>query len=335
MKGGDPRRWLRGAVIGLGAGIVALAAGYLPLVDTYENRTFDLRARLFADGRRAHPDIVAVVVDQKSLDAIAAPRTAGGLEQGWPWPRDFHAGLVRYLTASGARAVVFDFVFSERSIYTQVGVADDDAAFADAASGQPVVQAIVLTREAGAVADRGWAPGLREAQLARRLPSVPAEHFDKATAPIPPLLRAAAGVGWIGFDPDDDGVARAVRPAVAYAPAGSPDAVEVWALSLAAAQVGGARVELDASGTRRRLHVNGREVPLDESDRLVLRFHGDESVYPRYSYASVLRSAMRVAAGHPVTEARPADFKDKIVLVGATAAGLLDLRATPMGAVVP
>ncbi|HYE93345.1 MAG TPA: adenylate/guanylate cyclase domain-containing protein, partial [Terriglobales bacterium] len=28
-------------------------------------------------------------------------------------------------------------------------------------------------------------------------------------------------------------------------------------------------------------------------------------------------------------------FKDKIVLVGATAAGLLDLRATPMGAVVP
>jgi len=122
---------------------------------------------------------------------------------------------------------------------------------------------------------------------------------------------------------------------VAYAPAGSPDAVEVWALSLAAAQVGGARVDLDATGTRRRLHVNGREVPLDESDRLVLRFHGAEDVYPRYSYASVLRSAMRAAAGHPVTEARPADFKDKIVIVGATAAGLLDLRATPMGAVVP
>src|SRR5207253_7483856 len=147
MKGGDLRRWLRGAVIGLGAGILALAAVHLPLAETYENRTFDLRSRLFADARHADPGIVAVVVDQKSLDAVSAPRASGGLEQGWPWSRDFHAGLLRYLIASGARAVVFDFVFSERSIYTQVGVADDDTAFAEASKGQRVVQSIVLTRE--------------------------------------------------------------------------------------------------------------------------------------------------------------------------------------------
>ena len=212
MKRGVPRRWLRGAVIGLGAGIVALGASYLPLADTYENRTFDVRARMFADPRRAHPGIVAVVVDQKSLDQVAAPRTAGGLEQGWPWPRDFHAGLVRYVTDAGARAVVFDFVFSERSIYTQVGVAEDDAAFAEATRDRPVVQAAVLTREAAA-GDRAWAPGLRDAALARRLGAVPAGHFNKATVPIPPLLQAARGLGWIGFDPDDDGVARAMRPA--------------------------------------------------------------------------------------------------------------------------
>jgi adenylate cyclase len=81
--------------------------------------------------------------------------------------------------------------------------------------------------------------------------------------------------------------------------------------------------------------VNGRAIPLDEDGRMVLRFPGGEGAYRQFGYASVLRSAMRTAAGHPVTEARPEEFRDKIVLVGATAAGLLDLRATPMGAVMP
>jgi adenylate cyclase len=335
MKGGVPRRWLRGAVIGLGAGGVAFAATYLPLIESYEHRTFDLRTRFFADSHRADPGIVAVVVDQKSLDEIADPRN--GMEQGWPWPRDFHAGVVKYLAASGARAIVFDFVFSERSIYTKVGVAEDDVAFAEASKDSRVVQAIMLTRETAAGstgADRAWAPALRGSALARRLPLVPAARFDKATPPIPPLLGSAAGLGWIGFEPDDDGVARAIQPAVAYAPAGATDAIEVRALPLVAATVAGARVEL-GDGPRPTLRVNGRAVALDEQGRMVLRFHGGEGVYRQFGFAAVLRSAMRAAAGQSVTEARPDDFRDKIVLVGATAAGLLDLRATPMGGVLP
>ena len=36
-----------------------------------------------------------------------------------------------------------------------------------------------------------------------------------------------------------------------------------------------------------------------------------------------------------MSEARPQDFRDKVVLLGANAAGLLDLRATSVGAVLP
>src|ERR1051326_5173229 len=94
MKG-DRRRFIRGAVIGLGAGVVAILALHLPLAETYENRTFDVRSRLFADKRRADQNIVAVVIDQRSLDLVAGP-APDGLDQGWPWSRDFHAGLVAY-----------------------------------------------------------------------------------------------------------------------------------------------------------------------------------------------------------------------------------------------
>ena len=336
MKG-DLRRWLRGAIIGVAAGVVAVAALRLPLTETYENRTFDLRARLFADPGRADRNIVAVVVDQKSLDALATSEAEGGLEQGWPWPRDYHAALVEYLTRSGARAVVFDFVFSEKSVYTHVGVADDDTAFADASRGRPVVQAVMLTREQGTTPDRAWRSGLRQAPLTRRVAPAPAGHFDKATAPIPGLLGTAAALGAIHFDPDDDAIMRAIHPVAVYAPVGSPDALEVWSLPFATAAVIGAHVELEGRGAYQKLRVNGRAVHLDEDGRMVLRFHGGESAYAQVSYVQVLRAAMRATAGRPVTTpgARPRDFRDKIVIVGASAAGLLDLRATPMGAVMP
>ncbi|HEV8143932.1 MAG TPA: adenylate/guanylate cyclase domain-containing protein [Methylomirabilota bacterium] len=334
MKG-DKRRWLRGAIIGLGAGIVAVWASLLPLVENSENRSYDLRTRIFADQKRADQDIVAVVVDQQSLDVLAKPQKEGGLDQGWPWPRDFHALLVQYLIYSGARAIVFDFVFSEKSIYTKHDITDDDAQFARASQGHPVVQSIVLTKEPLAFADRAWPPALREAPLTRRV-SPPPTRNDKATPPIPPLLRSAAAVGSIGFEPDDDGIARTIRPLVAYAPIGSPEALQVWALPFAAALVLGSEVNLEGQGAYRTLNVNGRTVHLDEDGRMVLRFHGGEGTYRQFGYHEVLRSALRVKEGQaPTDAAQPEHFRRKIVIVGATAAGLLDLRATPMGAVLP
>ena len=80
----------------------------------------------------------------------------------------------------------FDFVFSERSIYTQKEIVPDDANFAEATAGHPVVQAIMLTKESADFTDRAWPAGMREAPLTRILPAVPSERFDKATPPIPP-----------------------------------------------------------------------------------------------------------------------------------------------------
>ncbi len=126
---------LRGAVIGLVAAVLAAAAAHLPLIDTWERPTLDLRVRAFARPERADPAIVAVVIDQKSLDAITAPREQGGLEQGWLWPRDFHAAVLRYLLDAGARAVAFNLVISETSIYTRLGIVDDDEDLARAGGG--------------------------------------------------------------------------------------------------------------------------------------------------------------------------------------------------------
>ena len=330
------RRSLAGAAIGLAAGVIALAASQIPLIDRYERQSYDLRIRMLQDPSRADPAIVAVVIDQRSLDAIAAPRARGGLEQGWPWPRDYYAVVTDYLLGAGARAVAFDMIFSERSIYTQLGVTSDDDALARACAGKPVVQAAMMGREDGGLADTRWPDGLRDPRYSRPLSTVPADAANKATTPIPLVLQSCAALGWIGFDPDDDGTARSIRPAVAYAPQGATSAVEVWSFPFVLAALSGTRVDAPAGRPAAEgLLVGGRRAALDEDGRMLLRFHGGEDAYRQYSFAVVLESARRTLTGKPVFAARPQDFRDKIVIVGATAAGLLDVRATSVGAVLP
>ncbi|HEY2993691.1 MAG TPA: CHASE2 domain-containing protein [Methylomirabilota bacterium] len=334
------KRTLAGALIGLVAGAVAFGLGYTPLFESWERRTLDIRSRLFADARHADPRIVAVVIDQRSIDVIAGPREAGGREQGWPWPRDYYGVLADYLVKSGARAVAFDLIFSERSIYSRMDVMPDDRDFADRTAGKPVVQSVMFAYAppdgSESPPDRTWPDGLLSDRGTRRLARRPLESFNRATLPVPPIIGAAAALGWIGFAPDEDGICRSMLPAAAYAPAGSRDTVEVWSLPFALAGLLGRRVEsLPGQPAAARVTIDERRVPLDEDGRFLLRFHGGEEAYRRYPFWRVLYSALEVEQGRTPPVARPEDFRDKIVIVGSTAPGLLDLRPTSMRAVTP
>ena len=331
------KRTLAGALIGLVAGITAFGLGYTPLFEAWERRTLDIRSRMFADERHADPRIVAVVIDQRSIDIIGAP---DGLNAGWPWPRDYHAKVISYLIGAGARVVAFDMLFSEQSIYTRNGWADDDRVLAAASAGKPVVQAIMVSGETAtgptAKADTTWPDGLLTDRGTRRLARRPAEPSNKATLPVPPLIGAAAALGWIGFKPDEDGICRSMLPAAAYAPAGSPDAVEVWSLPFAMASLLGHRLESrPGMPAAAALTLDGRRVPLDEDGRFLLRFHGGEGTYTQFPFLKVLQAAVMTETGKTPKDAAPEAFRDKIVIIGATAAGLLDFRPTSVDDVTP
>jgi adenylate cyclase len=335
------KRALAGALIGLVAGLTAFALGYTPLFESWERRTLDIRSSWFAKASHADPSIVAVVIDQNSIDKVSKPPQEDGLDIGWPWPRDYYGAMADYLIKSGARAVAFDMILSERSIYTRVGYADDDRAFAAATAGKPVVQSMMLTRESPGSTDvppdKRWPDGLLSNRGTRRLARPPADLNNKATLPVAPLIGAAAALGWIGFAPDEDGICRSMLPAGAYAPANSRDAVEVWSLPFALAMVLGGRLETHpAQRAGEWLTFNGRRVPLDEDGRFLLRFHGGQGTYREFPAWGVVRSAALVAGGKaPDPAAPPEAFRDKIVIVGGTAAGLLDFRPTSIRDVMP
>src|SRR5687767_725339 len=86
---------------------------------------YDTLYRLRPVDYRTNGSVVIVAVDQKSLDAMDQAK-----RYGWPWPRVFWAELVTYFEKCGARAVVFDIVFSEKSVHADDF--DDDTILGDA-----------------------------------------------------------------------------------------------------------------------------------------------------------------------------------------------------------
>jgi len=149
----------------------------------------------------------------------------------------------------------------------------------------------------GAKADRSWPDGLLSDRGTRRLARLPAEPFNKATLPVAQLIGAAAALGWIGFEPDEDGTCRSMLPAAAYAPAGSRDAAEVWSFPFALAALLGARLETrPAQPAAQHLTIDGRRVALDEDGRFLLRFHGGEETYRQFTFWKVLQAALLAEA---------------------------------------
>lgn len=142
--------------------------------------------------------------------------------------------------------------------------------------------------------------------------------------PIPLLARAAAGVGRVSVRMDDDGVVRAVD---LWEGVGTP----AWpllgqaVLRIAGEPAPGAQAALNDQATEDGTPANPYML-VRKAPRL-LRFAGPAGTVPSISAAEVLRSPAPLPA-----------LRDRIVLVGATAAGLGDLFPTPVtvdGAAMP
>jgi adenylate cyclase len=101
-------RTLLGAVIG---GLVGALLCGLYLAGTFERAelaTFDARVNWLGNDFPAD-QIAIVLIDQYSLERVDEM-----LGEQWPWNRAAYGMMVNYFNQAGARAVVFDFIFSEK-----------------------------------------------------------------------------------------------------------------------------------------------------------------------------------------------------------------------------
>jgi adenylate cyclase len=213
----------------------------------------------------------------------------------WPWPRSVHGELIDWIERQHPRAIVFDVLFNELDVYRP----EHDAAFADAVARNSNVLLAMTLNSDGDGAPMKLVPA---AAGARPLTDPPADvrvplMLPLAVADHPEAMRG----GLINFHPDSDGIGRHHY------------------------------LYLDRKGWRfpslpaRVARETGRSLP----DRQAVLLNWRRG-WTHLSYADLYLDSLR---GRPL---RPqGELTGKIVVVGTSAPGLLDLRATPLGSTYP
>jgi len=323
-------------------------AGFIriPLLDRLEEIAYDTRLKLLMPNTVDHR-IVIVDLDEKSLKA----------EGRWPWGRDKVARLVdRLFDDYGVAIVGFDVVFAEpdesSGLKVLQGLAqsrlknipeyqsairdlapqlDRDALFAQHIKGRPVILGYYFTSRSGQ----------QQAQVSGVLPEpifppgalgdirLQARSMDGYGANLPALQAAALDSGHFNPLHDPDGVNRRVPLLLEY----QGGYYESLALLMARHFLGVDFVELGfpdeaamASGYTavEWVKLGDIRIPVDKEFATLVPFRGGQGSFPYVSATDVLNKKVdpNVLAG-------------RIVLVGTTAPGLMDLRTVPVGTVYP
>jgi adenylate cyclase len=321
-----------------------------PFIRFMELKALDLRM-VSRGALPAGDETVIVAIDEKSLSELGR----------WPWPRTTIARLIDTLQGYGARAVGFDIVFAEpdanSSLQTvaelsqevrdagvedkrvfgllekQWKLADTDAALAGAIEKAKNVtlgyffhisQQDVAHLDDGQISASAASIANSRFQMIRAEPGASEAPLIRAHAPQPslPLFAAVAeNSGYFNAFPDSDGVIRWSPLAIKFRDNyyySLPLALLVqyldWPMTaLNLAEYGAAGVQL-----------GDRQIPTDEMGRMLVNYLGPGKTFPHYGVSDILNGRIP-----------PETFKGKIVLVGATATGIYDLRVTPFSAVYP
>ncbi|MFN3821777.1 MAG: CHASE2 domain-containing protein, partial [bacterium] len=243
-----------------------------------------------------------VLIDDRTTDSLP-----------FPFDRRVYAQLIRQLNRAGARLIAFDIGFSSRGIDPQ----------ADLAFRQAIEEAgnVVLCGKIAVTYHAGLKTPVLEVK--------------------PPSNTISPGAPWGLIDDliDPDGVTR--RYPVYFTVKDTAYLSLAFKLYGLMKNIDPQKVDWSSSGI---LEFGDRKIPLFEANSLFLNFYGPSGTFPSYSFIDVLegeydyadlwegltdeeQAALRASGVEHLFGESP--FKDKVVLVGASAEDLQDNKFTP------
>jgi adenylate cyclase len=297
-----------------------------PPLEEIRLRTFDFYQSL-RPRETMSPPVVIVDIDEVSLKDIGQ----------WPWPRTIVADLVTQLTELGVAAIAFDVIFAEPDRMSPSIAAmsfrdlDDDtrSKLHNLPSNDEVLaEAIRHSRVVVGQVGSATAVPRSEADAALQIgfavigpdPTPFLVTFAGLLRNVPAIEQAAAGHGVFSILPERDGIVRRV-PIIMQAQGDMVPSLSMELLRVVAGS-DAILVRTDQAGVQ-SVAVPGLEVPTDQNGRFWVHFNRHDPA--RYV------SAKDVLQGR-VSRDR---IEGKLVLIGTSAVGLLDVKTTPVEAAMP
>ena len=311
------------------------ADGTSPL-ETVELKTYDWRLSHTARPENARTDSALVEIDEYSL------RNLQPYVGRWPWPRVTHSMLVDFLARAPAKVIAYDVNFAEADTRrgfdfgdSVMSGADSDKALADSIKAAGNVLLLADATFDGEAADAAPFP-----DVGYRLQSSEIHERRAIFLPFPALAAAGAGFGHNFFALDPDGPIRHIVPFVQSHSRVVP--LLGVAAAMRVADIPPAAVTLAKGGVRigdRVLPTSLRRVSRSDGTTAYLwslvNFRGPAlledvktRMYPTYSFFDLVQSENDLRANGKA-KVDPTVFRDKMVFVGTTAAGLLDVFESP------
>ena len=350
--------WKTDWFIGVAVSIVMLFAGSGELLQSLERKAYDLGVG--AVSREPSSKIAVIAIDKQSIDNLGR----------WPWSREVHARMIDGLAAAKAKVIASTVFFSEPQIdpglayidklieiYGQAGGAPLAGATPEALAAQmpplgqfgPVLadaeQKLNADRRMGeAVARAGNValPMLFRLGEPRGRPDKPLPDFIRKNAinqvekgEEAPLLtsdveapavevlgKSAAAIGHLNVNPDVDGGIRTEPLVLAHFNEIYPSLslmIAARSLNLGVADI---KVKLGDS-----VRLGNLKIGTDPAMQMNTFFYKDRDGKPAFQ----VDSFFDIASGKiPLDK-----YKDKIVLIGPTAAGIGSIFVTPVSPAMP
>jgi len=279
--------------------LIVADSGLLNLVSAAETRLFDLLISHRIATPKPDPDIVILDIDEASLAGMAA-------EHGrWPWPNSVFGELVDGLEKQKPRAIVFDILFSDRDTQRPESDAAFNAAIArSATSFFPMLRLDPQNDRLSRIPTR-LLPGVK--------PLAGGGDADAHIAMILPKVPAAIDNGRLGTNqvtPDKDGVIRRYPAWLEHAG---------WRIPSLPQRI---TEEFGFPGAEQQMRLARREV--------LLNWRGPPFTYRYVSLVELYRDLKSAKPQRPADE-----FAGKIIVIGATAPSLFDVKGTPVARIHP
>jgi len=329
--------------------VFLIGPSFLELV---ELKTLDLRFKS-RGSMQANDAIVLAVIDEKSLDK----------EGRWPWPRSKIARLVDYLSDDEAKVIGFDIGFLEpdennlsfiQQLESKIGslrlnnkelerflseskmLADNDRILAHSIkqSKAKVILGYFLHMNQNSLGYEIESQVIdnRIAQISKS--KYPIVQFPEKAVSIgllidayspeidlPILNQNADSLGYFNMIPDLDGEVRWIPLTIrCRQEILSPLSIQcVWQYLDRPSLI----LKITSYGVE-GIQMGDISIPTDETGQMMINYLGPPKTFTHYPITDIINN--RIPKG---------TFKDKMVLVGATALGIYDTRNTPFSPVYP